>query len=193
LEINMKIKLLLKTAAALFMAGMTPIVGYLGLTSLYMGILTVSAIFNVGIMDAAATPGFFMDALAYVVLMVLPAILVSFGHVLLFGVPVLLVGWYFRIIRWWTVLITAFLIAVIPTTLTIASTPAGWSGNKPLWQDLNAVNLGMLIGGSLLMGLCGVGSGLVFWLVWRYWVMPDSPEGRPLTSPSKILDASEPQ
>lgn len=185
-------KTILKTTAALFMAAMTPIVGYLCLTFLYMGILVVSAIFNLGAQEAAQS-GVFMDALLFVVLMVVPAIPLAFGHVLLFGLPALLVGWYFRAIRWWTTLLTSFLIGAIPSALTIAFVPTGWSGNGQLWQDLDAANLGLLVGGSLLMGICGLSSGLVFWLVWRYWVIPDSPEGRPLTPASRILDTSEPQ
>ena len=76
------------------------------------------------------------------------------AHVLVLGVPAFLLGKKFHAIRWWTCIIVAFLIGGLPITLWTwqASPPMGWQAMFLGW------------------GLFGVSGGLVFWLLWRYWI-----------------------
>jgi len=91
--------------------------------------------------------------LAFVEVFVL-AYLIAGIHVLVLGVPAFLLGKQLNAIRWWTCIITAFIIGGLPVTL--------WSWNKspPMgWQFV-----------FLVWGLLGVSGGLVFWFLWRYWI-----------------------
>jgi hypothetical protein len=110
---------------------------------------------------------------------------VALGYVFLFGLPTLLAGWYLRAIRWWSVLIAAFIIAVVPSTLSVLFAPIG-AGNTYLWQDLGIENLAFVAMGIIIMGFVGLSSGLVFWLLWRYWVYSHSPAGRPLPRSPRV-------
>ena len=78
-------------------------------------------------------------------------------HVLVLGVPAFLLGKRFRAIRWWTCIITAFLIGSLPVPVTLWALDA----NPPMggWQSV-----------FLGWGLFGVSGGFVFWLLWRYWI-----------------------
>ena len=131
-------------------------------------------------------PGFGIGDLGEILLlllavsgMLLLGYLVSLMYTFLLGLPALLIGWYFRAIRWWTTLIIAFLIGAIPATLSLLSSPIGQPEGTPLWQSTDPTDLIFVLSSIPLFGLIGLSSGLVFWLLWRYWVQPDSPAGRP--------------
>ena len=111
--------------------------------------------------------------------MLLLGYVVSLMYTFLLGLPALLIGWYFRAIRWWTTLIIAFLIGAIPATLSLLSSPIGQPEGTPLWQSTDPTDLIFVLSSVPLFGLIGLSSGLVFWLLWRYWVQLDSPAGRP--------------
>jgi hypothetical protein len=100
-------------------------------------------------------------------------------YTFLLGLPALLIGWYFRAIRWWTTLIVAFLIGAIPATLSVLASPIGQPEGTPLWRSTDPADLIFAGSSALMFGLIGLSSGFVFWLLWRYWVMPNSPAGRP--------------
>ncbi len=75
-------------------------------------------------------------------------------HVLVLGVPAFLLGKRFRAIHWWTCIIAAFIIGGLPMTLFT------WHMSPPMgWQSI-----------FLGWGLFGASGGLVFWLLWRYWI-----------------------
>src|SRR5215204_5681717 len=42
---------------------------------------------------------------------------ISFGHLLFLGIPAFIIGWRFRAIRWWSVLITSLLIGAVPVSI----------------------------------------------------------------------------
>ena len=82
------------------------------------------------------------------------AYLIASAHVLVLGVPAFLLGKQLHAIRWWTCIITAFIIGGLPITLWT------WHDSPPTgWQSV-----------FLGWGLFGVSGGLVFWLLWRYWI-----------------------
>ena len=131
-------------------------------------------------------PGFdlgYLGALALLVaaasVMLLLGYLVALFYTFLLGLPALLIGWYFRAIRWWTTLIVAFLIGIIPPTLSMLASPIGQPAGTPIWQSTDPADLIWVLSSAPLFGLIGLSSGLVFWLLWRYWVQPGSPAGRP--------------
>jgi len=93
---------------------------------------------------------------------------IAFGHIVFLGLPAFILGWYFRTIRWWSTLIMAFIIGAVPTGVYLYRSPSYIiESNREL---------------IVIMGLFGVSGGLVFWLLWRYWVCPSSPFGRPKSS-----------
>jgi hypothetical protein len=131
-------------------------------------------------------PGFDLGYLSALTLLLLAAsvmlalgFLVSLMYTFLLGLPALLIGWYFRAIRWWTTLIMAFLIGIIPPTLSLLASPIGKPEGTPMWRSTDPTDLIFVVSSSPLFGFIGLTSGFVFWLLWRYWVMPDSPAGRP--------------
>ncbi len=77
----------------------------------------------------------------------------SLAHVVVLGLPLLLLGPRLRALRWWSVLLAAFVIGFVPYA---------WAA----WPDVQS---------ALLTGGLGVVGGLSFWLVWRYWRQPAAP------------------
>lgn len=114
----------------------------------------------------------------------------SFAHLLFLGVPAFLIGWQFRAIRWWSVLVTSFFIGAIPLPTFAFVRDFRWPAG---FDTITSTGI-ILIGSSVvivtagILGLFGVSAGGAFWLIWRYWVSPDSPAGRPL---SVSLDEKE--
>ena len=107
----------------------------------------------------------------------------SFAHLIFLGIPAFLIGWRLRAIRWWSVLIVSFLIGAIPLP-TFAfvrdfQLPSGFDWITSMGIILIGSSVVIIVAGVL--GLFGVSAGGTFWLIWRYWVSPDSPAGRPLT------------
>jgi hypothetical protein len=92
---------------------------------------------------------------------------IAFMHLLILGLPIFLLGWYFRVIRWWSTLMVAFVIGAVPTAISFSpGLSLGYYSPK------------LYISMFTAMGLFGFSGGLAFWLLWRYWVNPDSPYGR---------------
>ena len=90
------------------------------------------------------------------------AFLVAVIHIALLGIPIFLLGWYLRLIRWWTALPASFIIGAILTVFAFL-------GGRPFDYFFPL---------ATIMGAFGVCGGLTFWFLWRYWVSPDSPYGR---------------
>jgi len=114
----------------------------------------------------------------------------SFGHVLFLGLPLLVVSWQFRAIRWWSTLLLSFIIGAVPTVLY-------WFFYITLrleegkiyflqMQNMNISNLATTVILAIIMGGFGFSGGLAFWFLWRYWASPDSPHGRPLSELPKV-------
>ena len=99
--------------------------------------------------------GFWM--LFLVIILAVFVLAFSFIHMLFLGVPIFFIANRFNIIRWYTVLSSSFLIGGIPYIFFRFGS-----------QAYN------VIGVSVIMGLFGVSAGIVFWLLWRYWVSPEN-------------------
>ncbi len=107
----------------------------------------------------------------------------SVGHVFLLGLPLFLVGWQFRAIRWWTTLPLSFIIGAVPSVLFwVFYLTLRWNeGFFLLTENMNSSNLVITISLAIIMGGFGFSGGLAFWFLWRYWASPDSPHGRPFS------------
>ena len=114
----------------------------------------VPAIIVAGYLVLAYAPRTISEGLPAFGMIFILAYLIASAHVLVLGVPAFLLGKQFHAIRWWTCIITAFIIGGLPITFWTwhDSPPSGWQ----------SVFLGW--------GLFGVSGGLVFWLLWRYWI-----------------------
>ncbi len=78
--------------------------------------------------------------------------IVALMHVLIFGVPAFLLGLRFRAINWWTSVIVASAIGIMPLAILFSSS-----------SNFKFFNL-------LPLGLFGAIGGLTFWVLWRFWV-----------------------
>ena len=142
----------------------------------------VSAIFN----DALS--GTFQEILLNVAISVLGWVLVAFFlvipislvHVFVLGLPILLVSWHFRAIRWWSTLLLSFLLGAIPTTiLWILFLTFGMEVGAI--ENIDFLSVGLTVYSAVIMGGFGLCAGIVFWFLWRYWASPESPQGRPVS------------
>jgi hypothetical protein len=110
---------------------------------------------------------------------------ISFGHVFLLGLPLFLVGWQFRVIRWWSTLFISFILGAVPSVLLWLSylTLRSEQGRYfLLMQNVDFSSLAVAVSLAVIMGCFGLTAGLAFWFLWRFWVSPDSPHGRPLSA-----------
>lgn len=110
---------------------------------------------------------------------------ISFGHVFFLGLPVFLVGWQFRAIRWWSTLLLAFIIGAVPSVLFwFFYLTLRWKEGFFFLQmeNMDPSNVAITVGLAIIMGGFGLCAGLAFWFLWRFWVSPDSPHGRPLSA-----------
>lgn len=78
-------------------------------------------------------------------------------HMVFLGILSFLVAYAFKVIRWYTVLPASFFIGGAPYILFM------WGSSLKAW-----------IGVPLTMGLFGLSAGVVFWLLWRFWVSPEN-------------------
>jgi hypothetical protein len=157
-------KMIDKTIIAFFAAGMASVlVFYITILSYRLGVEQQGSSFTIS--QFAITNVIFWALLS--IAMGLP---MALGHIVLLGIPIFILGWYLRAIRWWSTLIMAFIIGAVPTGvyLYLSPSPTMFESNRELIP---------------IMGLFGLSGGAVFWLLWRYWVSSDSPLGRPTTSP----------
>jgi hypothetical protein len=88
------------------------------------------------------------------------------------GIPVILLGWRLRLIRWWTCVIVGFFLSSIPGGLylvdTFSKTTSSANGVQ-YWIHGVPTTAGLieLIISILVMGFMGALGGFSFWLVWR--------------------------
>ena len=105
----------------------------------------------------------------------------AFGHLLFLGIPAFLLGWWFRAIRWWSVLITSFLIGFMPVSIFSVindfELPTGF--DLLTRMEILLVGVSVVFVAAGIMGLFGISAGLTFWFLWRFWASPESPTGRP--------------
>ncbi|MBC7877841.1 MAG: hypothetical protein H7Y59_11795 [Anaerolineales bacterium] len=93
------------------------------------------------------------------------AFVVAFFHICLLGLPLFFLGLRLRMIRWWTIFIASFIVGSLPyTCLVILASDTIPQGH-----------LGEILGITFsAFGLFGVSGGVVFWLLWRYWILEKS-------------------
>ena len=102
----------------------------------------------------------------YYSVFLLPGLVIPFFSI---GIPAALIGWKFKIIRWWTCLIGAGLITAYP--LALIATPSmlgtfiiGFMKGDWFYVGNNVIDITGLYLGSVF---CGSISGLCFWLALR--------------------------
>jgi len=173
-------RIAIKTSVALVITAIVPIVlffliGYLlGLSATFISVL--SGKFQ------AKLDNMLISMIWWVFICIILVGPFSFGHVFLLGLPALLVSWQFRAIRWWSTLIMSFLIGALPSTIYVFFfQDIGWDNRTYFSQNINILSLGITASTAIIMGFFGLSGGLAFWLLWRYWVSPDSSNGRPLS------------
>lgn len=168
---------ILKAIISLLVTAFVPILESALLFVLFLAVILLfpnpGARYDLGLLGAI------LALVAITLVMLVGGYFVSLFYTFVFGLPALLVGWYFRAIRWWTTLVMAFLIGAIPAALSLLPSPIGQPEGTPLWRSTDPADLVFAGSSILLLGVVGLSSGLVFWLLWRYWVQPDSPTGRP--------------
>jgi len=125
------------------------------------------------------TPHDFVEIIAgagYITLVALfmgfAALIVSSLYIIFLGLPASIIGWWLRLIRWWSCIIIGFILGGFPLALLELSRGEGsytTVGNVPLKIDgvlthEGWIDLAQKVG---LMGLLGAIGGFAFWLVWR--------------------------
>lgn len=84
---------------------------------------------------------------------------VALADTVILGIPAFLLGLYLKAIRWWTTLLAAYLVGAIPYGI------GTWT------PDRSMESLSSYLYGIIAFGLFGLSGGLVFWLLWRYWIL----------------------
>lgn len=162
-------RLIPKTIFALFGAAIAPviIVMIIGFISILSSIL-----FNNG---ATLQNGNWTSFFAIVLFISV----ISALHVIILGIPAFIIGWYFNAIRWWTSMVTAFIVGALPTAIflwplkypKLQTTSSRWNGEKIVQTMVNGVptvnGWTDWISAFTVMVFFGVSGGLVFWLIWR--------------------------
>lgn len=87
-------------------------------------------------------------------------------HTFIFGAPLLILGLFFKTIRWWTTLIGGFTVGFIPYTILMLTISISLDTTKEM--------LPYVLATSLILGLFGVSGGISFWLLWKYWVTKET-------------------
>ena len=176
-------RIALKTSIALIITAFVPMV----LSFLIGALFVVADIFSQFFSGTllANLDDLFISALGLVLIDIFMVAPVSFGHVFWLGLPLLLLSWQFRAIRWWSTLLLSFIIGAVPTVLYwfFYITLRLEDGKIYFLQmeNMNSSNLAITAALALIMGGFGFSGGLTFWFLWRYWASPDSPYGRPLS------------
>jgi hypothetical protein len=94
--------------------------------------------------------------------------ILSSMHMLFLGIMTFLIAYGLKLIRWYTVLPAAFFIGGAPYILFM------WGSSLKVW-----------IGVPLTMGLFGLSAGMVFWLLWRFWVSPENYTKQAIFTPNQ--------
>ena len=178
-------KIVSKTIVALLISAITPVVVFF-LLGYFIAFIVGIGNLNLGALFGKPTD-LITSFLLWTVISVSLVAPFSFGHVFFLGLPVLLVSWHFRAIRWWSTLVIAFMIGALPSTIFVFFfQDIGWSERSYFYQNINVLSLGFTAVAAITMGLFGLAGGIVFWLLWRYWASPNSPEGRPLSGLQEV-------
>lgn len=90
--------------------------------------------------------------------------IVAFMHLFILGIPLFLLGLRLKMIRWWTTLIGAFIVGSLPCIGIGVFFNEGIPGSS----------FSSVLGDTIIFGLFGMSGGIVFWLLWRYWILPKS-------------------
>jgi len=183
-----------KTIISLVITTSVPIVGFSIISSLFGLVFLIRTMISRDAPVIQDIVTIFQLILLWNFLHLFVSVPVTFGHVFLLGVPALLLCWYFRAIRWWSTLVVSFIIGATPTIIYLLFIDIGfqgvkgigWTESSHLWQDFtianfNIVSISIVASVATIMGFLGLSGGLVFWLLWRYWVLPSSSSGRPLS------------
>jgi hypothetical protein len=104
---------------------------------------------------------FLVGAFIFIVMFAFTFVIAA-AHVLALGLPAFLFGLRLNAIHWWSALISAFVVGAAPFAILT-------------WSDRSHEGWSKYIYDFSVWGLFGVSGGLVFWLLWRYWVRRDSP------------------
>lgn len=84
-------------------------------------------------------------------------------HTFIFGAPLFILGLHLKMIRWWTTLISAFIVGYMPYTMIMFAISTNADEIKSTLSYAATI--------SLVLGLFGVSGGLSFWLLWKYWIL----------------------
>lgn len=88
---------------------------------------------------------------------------VAFIHTFVFGMPLFYLGSHLNLIRWWTILLGSFIVGSTPCAiLSFLHKNALESYQEFSLADFEIIGF---------MGLCGLSGGIVFWILWRYWIL----------------------
>ena len=176
----------IKTTVSLCVTAVAPVVVFfilglvLGFSALFVGAVSGKPQFE--LTDMSFVEGIWNIAWWAIICVAIGAPF-AFSHLLFFGIPAFLLGWWFRAIRWWSVLITSFLIGFLPVSIysviTDFNLPTGFDLLTRMGILLVGVSVVLVAAG--IMGLFGISAGLTFWFLWRYWASPQSPAGRPVS------------
>lgn len=85
-------------------------------------------------------------------------------HVLILGLPLFLLGLRLRMIRWWTTFLTAFIVGSLPYTSFIIWVPS----------NIPKAPISSVLREGVIFGYFGLSGGIIFWLLWRYWILGKS-------------------
>jgi hypothetical protein len=95
---------------------------------------------------------------------------IAFLHLFFLGIPAFIWGFASNLINLRSILFVAFLIGAGPSTALLLVWPRYTSySSVDFFEELRFV---------MILGLSGLIGGLVFWLIWHYWLQPDLQDER---------------
>jgi hypothetical protein len=110
------------------------------------------------------------------------AALFSTAHVAVLGIPAFCLLHFLKRIKWWSTVLTGFVLGSVPTGVLSWPTPGSsashWDGTKTVDTVVNGVptiaRWVSWLESVAAMGLFGAAGGLAFWLVWRNGMRPNN-------------------
>lgn len=138
-------------------------------TNLFLGLIAAvvtpallfSAIFLLSLVsDMVKQPEYIEGRLLIVFVAGCIALLTALFHVVILGIPLVIIAWHYKFIHLWTCLLTGFLLGCIPTAIIFSGM------NHLTIEKIYSWASGILIP-ALFMGFFGTVGGFAFWLVWR--------------------------
>ncbi len=120
--------------------------------------LLPAVILSCFILTSRPSPSFLFSIL-YFVLLLNTNIIVSAIHMIVLGIPAILIGMWLKVINWWSCTITGFMIGAVPQLISS-------------WQSLSSFGWSDF----LPVAIPGAIGGFVFWFLWRYWVQDAEPK-----------------